>query len=414
MARVADELEARGHRARRINLCLGDAVFWRRPGADVWRGRRADWPAFVDDYLDRHAVTDLVAFADCRPHQAAAIEAAERRGLRVHAVEHGYFRPDWVTVEPDGLSSYSRFPHEADAIRALAEGRPQPSVEPVARSSFRTYALYDLAYNLPNVLLGWATHPHYRHHQAVHPLVEYAAWVAKLAGEGRAARRAAEITDAAFAGGRPVYLMPLQLAGDYQISHHSPFPGLDDAVRWIVRSFARHAPPAARLFFKVHPLDNGLARWPDRIGRLAEADGVGRRVFVADGGDLDGMIRRSAGVITVNSTVGISAIRLGCPLIVLGNAVFDVPGLADQRPLADFLAGPQAPDPQLADAFLRALAWSTQVRGGFVAPEAIAVAARAIAERILEDAPRLPVRRAARFEPVTYRRAGEFEREGGG
>ncbi len=409
MARVAAEVTARGHRARRLNLCLGDAVFWRLPGADVYRGGAGRWPAFVDAYMERHGVTDLAAFADCRAPQAAAIEVAQRRGVRVHAVEHGYLRPDWVTVEPDGMSSYSRFPRDPDAILALAAGRPSPEAAPIARSSFLAYALYDLAYNLPNVFLGWATHPGYRHHAMVHPLVEYGAWLWKFARAGAERRRTTRLLPQALAPGGPLFLMPLQLAGDYQIRVHSPFPHLLDAVEWIVASFAENAPADARLLFKVHPLDNGLGQWPRRIGAMAARAGVADRMAVVDGGDLEAMVAAAAGVVTVNSTVGLSAIRAGRPLAVLGNAVFDVPGLADQRPLAMFFRGPEPPDPALADAFLRALAHATQVRGGFVAPQAIAVAAREIAARILEDEPRLAAPGRRRGEPVTFRRQAEFE-----
>ena len=38
-ARLADELERRGHRCLRINFCPGDRLFWRRAGATNYRGR---------------------------------------------------------------------------------------------------------------------------------------------------------------------------------------------------------------------------------------------------------------------------------------------------------------------------------------------------------------------------------------
>ena len=47
---VAAGLRALGHAAHRINLCLGDKLFWRGPGAVDYRGRAEDWPAFVDAF----------------------------------------------------------------------------------------------------------------------------------------------------------------------------------------------------------------------------------------------------------------------------------------------------------------------------------------------------------------------------
>lgn len=407
MARVAREVLARGHRVRRIDLSLGDRLFWRLPGADAFRGRFDTWPAFVDAYLAREAVTDLALLGDSRPYQSIAIAAAHARGLRVHAIEHGYFRPDWITVEPDGLSSFSRFPRDPQAVRAMAEGRPDPDFSPIAASSFTRYAALDLAYNLSNVFLGPLTFPRYRGYQIDHPLVEYGGWALKLAAE-RGTRRACDRTLAALAADpRPTFLVPLQLATDFQIRTHSPFPHLDDAVAWILASFARHAAADARLVFKVHPLDNSLARWPARIARMAAAAGAGGRAHLVDGGDLDAMVAGSAGVITVNSTVGITALRLGRPLVALGNAVFDMPGLTHQGPLAAFWRAPEPPDRGLVRDFLRALGWASQVRGGFTAERAIALGASNVAERILEPEPRLPGAPVDR-DAIVFRRREEW------
>lgn len=390
LARVADAIERRGHRARRINLSPGDALFWRRPGAVSYRGRLDDFRTFVAGRFEADAVTDLVLLGDSRPVHVPAIAEAQARGIRVHAVEHGYLRPDWLTVERDGMSSFSHMPRDPEVIRSLAVGREDPDLAPLAPSSFLRYAALDLAFNLPNVAVGWATHPHYRSHSIVHPLVEYGGWLLKFARAGGERRHRGAVLAALAGEPRPTFLVPLQLATDFQIRTHSPFPHLTDAVRWIVRSFARHADRSARLLFKIHPIDNGLGFWRSGIARLAAEAGVLERVAVIDGGDLDALLAGSAGVVTVNSTVGITALRAGRPLVCLGNAVFDVPGIAHQGPLRTFWTEATPPDAVLARDFLRVLAWATQVRGGFVSDPAIQIGAENVAERVLEDGERLP------------------------
>ena len=76
------------------------------------------------------------------------------------------------------------------------------------------------------------------------------------------------------------------------------------------------------------------------------------------------LLCNAAGVVTVNSTVGVTALHHGVPVKVLGNAVFDVAGLTCQAPLAAFWHDQRPPDPALMDAFLRALVGTTQVKGG--------------------------------------------------
>lgn len=392
---VANRLEAAGAHVERVNFCLGDMVFWWPKKGVFFRGKKSEWSDFVANRIRHRSVTDMVMLGDGRDYHAMAAEIGQALGVRIHIVEHGYLRPDWLTVEPDGMSAHSRFPQQAEAIRMLAEG-----VSPVARgglfrSSFLTYALYDLAYHIPNVVFGPLIHRHYRTHGAAHPVIEYSGWIRKalLAGSRRrqAEKAIAAATQSEDGSSARFFLFPLQLPGDYQIIRHSPGGDLFSIVEAVIASFARHADANSRLLFKVHPIDNGLSRWPQRIGDAALRLGVGNRVFVADGGNTDMLIEKSAGVVTVNSTVGLGALGLGRPVIALGAAIYDVEGLTSQSTLADFWARPPLPDPDLFNAFMRALSATTQVRGGFIGHDALETGADNVAARLLEEEERLPL-----------------------
>ncbi|AYD00748.1 capsular biosynthesis protein [Neorhizobium sp. NCHU2750] len=391
---VADRLEATGAKVKRINFCLGDMAFWWPKRGNFYRGSKKNWPAFLASYIRHHAVTDLVMLGDGRDYHAAAADFGIAEGIRVHVIEHGYLRPDWLTIEPDGMSAHSRFPQEPDAIRKLAEGAPAVDRGGLFRSSFLTYALYDLVYHIPNVVPGALLHPHYRTHGAAHPIVEYSGWVWKAVTARRrrakAERAIAAATTAPTSGAPRFFLFPLQLPGDYQIIRHAPGGDLFAIVEAVIASFTRHAPSETRLLFKVHPIDNGLSRWPERIEKAARRLGVSGRVFLADGGDTERLIERSAGVVTVNSTVGLTALALGRPVIALGSAIYDVAGLTSQAPLSDFWRQPPLPDADLFDAFMRALAVTTQVRGGFIGKAALKTGADNVAARLLDERERLP------------------------
>jgi len=389
---LAEALEARGQTVRRINFSMGDAVFWWPKQGDWFRDRRGAWRAHLASYVKTHSVTDLVMLGDGRPVHAVAAELGIDDGLRVHILEHGYLRPDWLTIEPDGMSAHSRFPRDPDAIRTLAGDTAKVDTGRLFRSSFLTYALFDLAYHIPNVALGWLVHRHYRTHGPVHPVVEYAGWISKaLTRRARQAKARTAIAGWSAASPEKRYLFPLQLPGDYQILQHAPGGDLFSIVDAVIQSFARHAAPDASLLFKVHPLDNGLSRWPQRIKATSERCRVGGRVFLADGGDTDRLIDLSTGVVVVNSTVGPTAIAAAKPVIALGAAIYDVPGLSFQGSLEQFWKGAAAPDMALFDAFNRALAVTTQVRGGFIGREALRVGVNNVAERLMEDSDRLDI-----------------------
>lgn len=381
-SRLGDALEARGARVLRLHLAPGDALFWRRGGGRSYRGRFEDWPEFAARFMAREGVSDLVLLGDNRPLHRPAVDRAKAMGVRVHHVELGYVRPDWLTVEPDGGGAGAPFPQDWETLEALAARGEIPEETRLYRASFAAYAAMDIAWNLTNLALSWATHPGYRRHQTWHPLAEYGGFLWKMSRARRDRAHAARVWEDWRQGDAPLFLLPLQLRTDFQIRAHGPDPDLRETAKAVVRSFALHAPPAARLLVKEHPVDNGLTPWRRLLRETAARHGAEDRVEVVDGGDLGAMLDRASGLVTVNSTVGLSALRRGLPVKTLGRAIFDREGLVDPQPLAGFWSAPKPPAPGRAETFLKALAWTSLVRGNFDG-EGVAEGAANLAERIL-------------------------------
>lgn len=355
--RLGRALIGRGHRVHRINLNLGDRLFWRLPATD-FRGRFSEWGEFVAGVMEAHAVTDLLLLGDRRPYHAVAAEAARARGSAVLVADLGYVRPGWLTLEADGMTSRSRFPREPAAIRALAENFPEPDLSRRFHTPFWRLAAADIAYYAATVS-GRPLFPHYRRHGLYHPFAEYAAWV------WNAPRRLARLrtTEAAKARLAAVpgsyFLYPLQLATDFQLRANSPFADARDALRTVTRSFIENG-GKRRLAIVGHPLDEGLIDW-----RRLVRDAADDRLCFLGGGTPDALLAGAAGVVTVNSTLGLAALRLGLPVKALGAAIYDVPGMTHPGDLAGFWRDPRPPDPALTAAFLRALIGATQVQGGW-------------------------------------------------
>lgn len=372
-------LRAMGHGVARINICPGDWLFWRGEGVVNFRGRPRDWPAFVGREMGRVGATDLVLLGEQRPYHRLAIAEARRRGVAVSVTDFGYIRPDWIALEREGMGGESRFPRDPEAIRALAEGLPEPDFAPAFADRFRAQAVWDVAYHLSN-LLPWPF-PHFETHRSPPAIPAYLGTAWRLLRSDSLGQRAlAALRDVP--EGAPMFLFVMQMEMDYSIRAYSRFEGMDDALAEAIGSFGRAAPPDARLLCKLHPLDPGLKRWGRRVARMAEAAGAAGRVRFVDGGPIDDMIRRAAGVVTVNSTTGVRAIQLGTPVAALGQALWDVPGLAHQGRLDSFWRSPRRPDPDLARAWLTAAAHHLHVRGVYYAEEGLAAAVAAAAARL--------------------------------
>ncbi len=380
--RIGERLRAAGHAAWGVNFCAGDQLFWRGPGTVNYRGRRRDWAAFIGALLDARAVTDIVLVGEQRGYHREAIAAAQARGVRVTVSDFGYLRPDWITLERDGMSGASRFPREAGAIRALAAALPRAELAPRYTDSFARMALGDMAYHLVNFFLFWLF-PHYRRpYRRDPPLLHYPAIGWRLLAARRRERAACALVAGWRAEAARYFVLPLQLENDFQILAYSPFAGLEDAIHLVLDSFRVHAAAGDRLLVKVHPLDPGMKNWPRRLRRWAATRGLAARVACIDGGPLDDILRASAGVVTVNSTAAIRALQLGRPVKVLGQAIFDVPGLSAPLPLDEFWRAPPAPDASLVEAFVDAVAGTLQVRGVFYGEPGLSAGVEQAAARL--------------------------------
>ena len=385
---VARGLMARGHRVSRINLHFGDRLFWRLPALD-FRAGIDDWQPYIGRFLDENAVTHLMVFGDMRPHHRMAIAEARRRQIEVVCAELGYLRPDWVVLERDGISTNSRMPRDPETIRALARDYPVPDFTVRFRTPFWRFTALDMIYYL-GATICWPLYPGYRRHAIIHPVLEYLLWGRKLMAAPVERRRTERALETLRRSAARYFVLPLQLSTDFQIRAHSPYPDMETAAREIIASFARHADPECRLVVKLHPLDPGLTPWRRLIERTAdEYQATGRVVFI-DGGDLNALLRSAAGCVTVNSTVGLEALKEGCPLKVLGNAVFDVDGLTFQGPLDAFWTQTAQPDATLTQDFIRLLAGAVHIRGGYFTQDALDVAVPETVERLTNGLPYLP------------------------
>ena len=376
---LADVFAEAGAGCSKIHFALGDRIFWRRTGAVSYRGRFADWAAFLDRFLRDRSVTDIFYYADRFPYHVVAQDVARAHGIRCHAVENGYLRPDWLTHESGGMGRHSAFPRDPEAIRALAEGVPRPDFTVRFRHSFAVEAVNDVAFNLANYF-GRPLYPRYRADRYYDTLLDYLSWLPKSV-RTPPLKRAAEAAGTWPAGS--YWLIAMQLQSDYMIRENSPYRHLRDMLDEVFGSFAAHGPRDQKIVVKLHPLDGGMENWGKAVPAIAARHGLADRISVIDGGDLSHLLRCSNGTVVVNSTVGLHSINAGRPTIALGSAVYDIHGLTHRSGLDRFWSQPEAPDPDFLDLFVRALAAEIQVRGDFYDPEGRAAGCRAIVARTL-------------------------------
>jgi capsular polysaccharide export protein len=362
---LARALMAAGAEVARVGVNAGDAVFWRGlPRYEAFHGRSGDWSAAIEARLDR-GVTDLVLYGASRGRHAEARNAAEARGVTVHAFEEGYLRPYWVTYERGGTNASSPLMGLTIADMAAAlDGSEAPLVRAPDRwGDMRQHIFWGAAYHAA-LMVGRRAYPEWEPHRAPGPDGEFRLYLKKLLTmparrlERRLATRA--IRRATF----PYHVALLQLAHDANFRDGGPFQSQEEFLNLVMKGFADGAPGHHHLVLKAHPLEDGREPLPPLVRQLAKAHDLENRIHFLTGGKLAALLDNATSAVTVNSTSAEQALWRGLPLKAFGTAVYNRPELVSDQPLPAFFAAPRAPDGAAYETYRRFLLASSQIPGG--------------------------------------------------
>nr|WP_298248449.1 capsular biosynthesis protein [uncultured Halomonas sp.] len=389
--RLAERLGERGHRVHVVNFNGGDCLYRRglrhhKASHHDFRGHPEQLPAFLSALYRRHAITDQVMFGDRRPVHRPALAEARRQGVRNHVFEEGYLRPHWITLEREGVNGHSPMPRDPDWYHRAAAALARPARVRGFRTRFRVRAMHDVAYHLAG-LANPLAFPGYRNHAPITAPREYAGYVRRFTRLRltRRRRRDSQCIRRLVAGPAPYFVLALQLNGDAQIRDHSPFKDMRQVIETALRSFAAHAAPEARLVIKNHPLDMGLVDYAALIRALEAELGLAGRLEYLESGDLNVLLDKAAGMVTVNSTSGLVALEHGCPTLALSDPIYALPGLTFDGPLERFWMTPSRPDAALFQALRTTLLHCTQLNGGFYCRTGIELAVANAVPRLEAD-----------------------------
>ena len=376
---LGQKLRAQGDGVLRVNFNGGDWVDWRGDDLINFTGSQEQWSRFIFKLYKKHQITDIILYGDCRSLHQVAIERAKTAGIVVHVFEEGYIRPNWITYERDGVNGNSPLMKDKEQFHQQSEQIDDIQLEHTEKvgPSTRWILLYCLRYYLFKSLLRkrfrqYILHRPYRPHQ------ELLLWIGNILHMPLLFKRTSRRRDRLFQSGKPYYLVCLQLDSDAQLKVHSKYLSVADFTNEVLRSFAQYAPPNSMLVFKKHPFDPGAIPYETLIRLEAYSLGIRDRVMFLHSGSLPELIRQSEGVVLMNSTVGTSALHHGKPTIVLGDAIYDMPGLTCQKGLSRFWKEGSVPDQTLYRSFRSVLFKKTLVHGGFYSSQGRAFALQGI------------------------------------
>ena len=385
--RLGNALREQGDRVIRVNSCGGDVWDWPLVHTKSFHKKNVFWGAWIAELMDREEVTDLHVFGDWRPLHREAVLLAKLRGLRVWAYEEGYLRPDYITMESGGVNGLSSLPRTREEMARLAATCPTPAV-PRKLGNPQVFKTWMAIGHYAGTIFMCPFFYHFQTHRPQSASHEVWGWFLRVLSRSRRKKRSAKELKVAYRSRAPYFLFPLQLDSDSQVRRYSPYSGMKEAIACVLTSFASAAPANTHLIIRNHPLDNGLIDYATFIDSFATACGIRERVHFVEGAKANRMLDKSQGVVVLNSTIGLSALRQGKPVYCVGTAIYAMEGLAlnhDQMSLDDFWQKARAPQRDALADFERVLKTYALVNGNFYTPEGIDTAIDGILQRLGKD-----------------------------
>ena len=379
-SKLGDRLLSEGAGVSKINFNMGDRVYWRNKPADAFRQHVEQLPAFLEKTIEQKGITDIIMLGDTRPVNAAALRFQTSHNVRCQVFEEGYFRPRWLTLEEGGINGFSKLPKCPEWYKSVADTLDPLTENDTIANPILLLGYHEIGYHAPN-LLNPLFYPGYSTHRPYISGVELAGWGARFSKMPFYERKDKVTIDELLASKQPYYILPLQLDSDSQIQTHSPFNSMAEVIQTTMASFAAHAPKDTLLVIKNHPLDTGFVSFKKIIQKLERSLGLVGRTLYLESGHLPTLLDHTQGVITINSTVGTSALFHKCRLITLSDPIYNLHGLTAQCSLDEFWTDTAKPDMALFKAFQRTVIHTTQIYGGFYSKKGINAGVDSATER---------------------------------
>ncbi len=363
--RFAQELEQKGANVVKVNFNAGDWFFF--PEGLSYKGTYNDWAGYLEGLVADKKIDKVFLFGDERPYHKLAINKVfKSRNIDIHVFEEGYLRPSFITLEESGVNGNSKIPKDASFYKKNSFiGNKLRGDKPVVKGQFFKSMLFSVVYGLAKSI-GFPVYRKYQHHRCLSPIKQAVlwlwGWLIRKPYYRICEKRSYQKIIKSYRN--KYFFVPLQVHNDFQISH-SPYKDVKEFIEETVVSFASHAPKDTVLVFKHHPMDRPYRNYRKYLQQLSGEHQLAGRIFYFHDQHLPTLLQSAIGTIVINSTVGVSSLFHGVPVLVRGIAVYNISGLTYQSSLKDFWNDQGAVDKTLFKQYEFYLKQNNQGHGSF-------------------------------------------------
>jgi len=327
-----------------------------------YKGNVEGFSKYIKEFYISNKIEVIFVFGDCRLYQSQAIKKAKKLGIEIYVFEEGYIRPNYITLEKNGVNKYSCLPKNKEYYLKQKDIKNE---EPkVLNKVFNRAINYAITYYILS-FIGSYKYPHYIHHRNFNPFMEFYYGLKNFIKSRFSKIEDNKISKKVIYNLRKNYfLVPLQTYNDFQIITHSKYNSVEDFINEVMFSYKKNGEQGF-LLFKHHPMDRGRKDYRKHINKKKKELGINKKIYVCFDGKLPRLIKNSKGVIQINSTTGMQSMYHKIPTICLGKSFFDFEGLTDQNGLDNFWFKQTIANNDLYEKYRNYLIKHTQLNSSF-------------------------------------------------
>ena len=306
----------------RILFNAGDSFFCSNKRSAInFKGNLEKWSSWFRKYIKNNKPFVVILFGSDRPIHSIARNICKENEILALCLEEGYFRPGFVSLEMGGNNANSPL---AGLIPNINEEVKEVDLKSSylrhdLKNSFRNKCWYGFLYYTWRELFSFGEQRKLFHNQ-MNLFSQAYCWSKNFISWILMRKRDHDLFQKL--SNTHYHMVVLQLDSDMQSRFQSNGWKKSDLINEAIMSFASFGSPEGYLIFKVHPLERGHYKHKKTIHRIAKNFGIEDRVLVIETGMIGQWIKHSKGIITINSTSGLSAIYHGVPILLLGNAIY--------------------------------------------------------------------------------------------
>ena len=285
----------------------------------------------------------------------------EGKNINTHIFELGYLRPNFVTLENEGINYNSsliksrQFYLKQDSFSDLpipkkhARFRIRKIWKTISfiNHSFKNYKIVEKEHKLqPKPIYIWF--------QIKGFILKYFFFFTEYKLKN-------------YFLGKNYFLVILQVSTDSQLTEGSDFKDNKKFIYKVIKDFAEANPNGVNLVFKHHPRDRGYTNYFNQIKKISNEFDVLNKVFYFHDYFLSKLFQNPncKGTVLINSTVGYQSLYHSVPVKSLGITPYNIEGLSDQQDLTSFFRNPSTVDRLLFKKFYKHVMENSQINGNF-------------------------------------------------